>query len=196
MATQHNTHKRVGTFLFIKEIFKNFSAMGAVIPTSSYAAREMAKQVSNADTGYVVELGAGSGVITEALVQHLADPKRLIVIEQSLELANYLQKRFPQLHVIHGDAAYLQTLLSDLGNQVSTIISALPFTLMSKAVVAQIGHQIETVLDKEGRLIQITYKSKKSSKFPQQFKLLYSKKVWRNIPPARIAVFEHQTEVQ
>lgn len=195
MAKQRDMSKYSATLLFLKETLRNFSTIGAVIPTSAYTARKMAQLVSNSSQGYVVELGAGTGVITAALLKHLTDPKRLIVIEKSLEMANYLQKRFPEVHVIHGDALHLQALLSDYGDQISTIISALPFTLMSKSLVEQIGQQIENVLTKDGRLIQITYKRKQDPKFPAPLKLQYSKYVWFNVPPARIAVFQHDPKL-
>lgn len=193
MVSQRNHSKKsLGGLLFAREMLRNFTTVGAILPTSAHTAKQMAKQVAENQTGYVVELGAGTGSITAALVRRLADPKRLIIIEQSKELADHLKKRFPQLHIINGDAIHLQALLGDKSKQVATIVSALPFTVMPKKTAREINQQINAVLRHDGRLIQITYNWRKHySHFSDQFKWINSKYVLLNVPPARIHVLEH-----
>ncbi len=192
MRNHRHFEKRSGNIIFIKEILQNFSAMGTLVPTSNHAARQMARQVVSADEGYIVELGAGTGAITAALLNQVSDHSKLIIIEQSKDLADHLKRRFPNLNIIHGDALHLQELLGDKSQSVSAIVSALPLAVMPKPIVDEISRQIHLVLKKHGRLIQISYHWRRSYPyFQDQFKRLYSKYVWLNIPPARIHVLEH-----
>lgn len=192
IPSRNHSQKPLGGLLFAKEMLRNFTAVGAILPTSAYTAKQMAQQVDDNQTGYVVELGAGTGSITAALLERLSDAKRLIVIEQSKELAQHLKKRFPQLHVINGDARNLQALLGEKSKQVTTIVSALPFTVMPKDTAREVYQQINAVLQHHGRLIQITYNWRKHYTYiSDQFKWVNSKYVWRNVPPARIHVLEH-----
>jgi phospholipid N-methyltransferase len=112
--------------LFAREIIQNPRAMGAACPSSRHLAQNMAKQVPILESGYVLELGGGTGTITQALLQHIP-ANRLIVVERAPNLASYLQQRFPNSHVLEGDAAQVVKLLGDKAHQVQTIVSGLPF---------------------------------------------------------------------
>ena len=113
-------------FLFFKEVIASPRKMGAIIPSSSQLAAEMVSHVVSDAQRVVVELGAGTGAITEMLLQSGMDARRLIVIEFSHALAKQLKLRFPTVQVVEGDAAYLSTLLNNEKRQISTIISSLP----------------------------------------------------------------------
>ncbi|MDZ7737404.1 MAG: methyltransferase domain-containing protein [Gammaproteobacteria bacterium] len=62
----------------------------------------------------MVELGAGTGAITRALLSRIDNPERLVCIERSPVLVDLLQKRFPTIRVIEGDARQLDSLLRAL----------------------------------------------------------------------------------
>ena len=55
--------------------------MGAVMPSSKLLARTMAQYVDVDSKGPVVELGPGTGAITNALIEHGVDQKRLVLVE-------------------------------------------------------------------------------------------------------------------
>ncbi len=60
--------------------------MGAIIPSSKSLARAMAKQVDPDQPGMVIELGAGTGAITQALLDSGLAPSRMLVIERDPQL--------------------------------------------------------------------------------------------------------------
>ena len=66
---------------FIGSWIKKPLAVGAVTPSSKQLARAMAQYVDATATGPVIELGPGTGPITEALVEHGVDPARLVLVE-------------------------------------------------------------------------------------------------------------------
>lgn len=177
------------TWVFLKAVLHNPRHMGAALPSSRSLAREMAVHVPVKSSKIIVELGAGTGVITEALLKRGIKPDHLIVIENSLELAQKLKDRFPNVRIIRGNAVNLIELLGKKA-QVSVVISSLPLLSLPKRTSNKILSQITSVLPKGGRYIQYTYSfSENKFKLLKQLKKISSKRVWTNIPPARVDVY-------
>lgn len=178
--------------LFAREILSNPRSVGAACPSSRQLAKAVADVVPLTTTqGLVVELGAGTGIVTDALLKSGLTPERLVAIERSVTLADYLRRRFPASQVIAGDALYLSELLGDNGHIVDAIILSLPFRTLPTKTVQGVVEQIDNLLKTGGHLIQFTYDlSGKSPYLPTYFKQVFSKIVWNNLPPARINVYQ------
>ena len=69
---------------------------GAVMPSSKALARTMARYVNPAATGPVIELGPGTGPVTEAMVERGVDPARLILVEFNPDFCRLLRTRYPR----------------------------------------------------------------------------------------------------
>jgi phosphatidylethanolamine/phosphatidyl-N-methylethanolamine N-methyltransferase len=185
------TQRILDTFTFLKVLVRNPRITGAVLPSSNRLAMEMVSHVEKNQEGFIVELGAGTGVVTSALLKAGIQPERIIAIELSEELAKKLQKRFPRIQVIEGNAVYLDILLGDAAPGVKTIISGLPLRSLPKPVSETILQKISNILKSGGKYIQFTYSLKQNPSFvPMNVKKKYSKMVWLNLPPARVDVFE------
>src|ERR1700730_7900166 len=117
---------------FFKAILINPRAMGTICPSTHYLANEMASQIPLDCQGIIIELGAGTGVVTEALLAHGIDPKRIIVIDQLPSFVAKLRQRFPMIKVIEGDAIYLTQFLKDTSG-VEAVVSSLPLLSLPKA---------------------------------------------------------------
>src|SRR5215212_8622987 len=78
-------------------------AVGSVTPSSKPLARTMAQYVDPHGDGPVIELGPGTGPITEALVEHGVDPSRLVLIEFNPTFCELLRRRFPEATVVQAD---------------------------------------------------------------------------------------------
>jgi phosphatidylethanolamine/phosphatidyl-N-methylethanolamine N-methyltransferase len=194
MENRLNMKKRSyvsGLLLFLQELFRNPRAVGAAMPSSKWLAESIVKQISAINQGYILELGPGTGVITEALIQSGIKPEQLILIEQSATLATYLKEHFPSSNVIEGDARFLISLLGEKAKDVHTIVSSLPLRSLNTDVLLAITHEIENALGPKDRFIQYTYRCwDKRFQFSKHFRLLRSHYVWLNVPPARIDVYE------
>jgi phospholipid N-methyltransferase len=185
--------KKMGLFLFLKEFFLNPASVGSAVPSSLLLAKTIATQVPRDTSGYVVEIGPGTGVVTEALLKAGVALDKFIIIERSHSFYKHLQKRFPHVTIIHGDAMDLEKLLGDKSAHVSAIVSSLPLRSLPAATGAQIAEQMEKVLMPGGVFVQFTYSLIKThANLPQKFKYAYSKKIWMNLPPARVDVFKHE----
>ena len=176
--------------LFARAICSGPQAVGAACPSSRHLADYMASQAVAASKGFIVELGAGTGVVTASLLAHGVAPERLIVVEKSALLAAHLRERFPDVTILEGDAADLANLLGWRAQRVSTVVSSLPLKSLPKSPVDQIGSALDAILPKGATFIQFTYSLRcRAIDWAQQITCLHSHTIWRNVPPARVNVF-------
>jgi phospholipid N-methyltransferase len=152
----------------------------------------MARQVPRAEDGLIIELGAGTGVITKALLDSGVDPHRLIVIEFSALFVQRLRERFPEVVVIHGNAADLSDFLP-AGIKVRAIVSSLPLCSLPEPITQAILQQWRLLLRDGGVAIQFTYNLRQPRwRRYVQARLSRSKIVWANLPPANITTFTYK----
>jgi len=89
---------------FLRGFLKDPRGVSAPTPSSPALAAAMAEKVDPLRPGLVVELGAGTGVVTEALLARGISAERLLVIEYGAYFVDLLRKRFAEVTVIQGDA--------------------------------------------------------------------------------------------
>ena len=180
---------------FGTELLNNPGPVGSAVPSSRFLARRIAGFLPRNPRGYVVELGAGTGAITAALLDRGIPVDRLIPVERSETLVRLMKRRFPHLNVALGDAAELRALLTAfLGKddfEVSYVVSSLPLRSLPEKTVRSILHEVERVLHKDGKLLQYTYNlGKTPHPALSAFKRRHTSVVWANFPPARVDVFQ------
>ena len=182
--------------LFLREAVMHPSAVGALFPSSKKLAYSLAQQlpVNASSSELVVELGAGTGAITAALLNQKNLSGKLIVIERSAKLSHHLRQRFPELSIIEGDAGRLHDLINKYtANPIQAIVSSLPLRSLPTPSVKEIGVEVEQVLKKGGLFIQYTYSLWGPPLSPSpKLKLIHHQWVWQNLPPARIDVFRYE----
>ena len=167
--------------------------LGAVAASSGPLARAMARQVNPNRPGLVVELGGGTGSITEALLERGIAPNRLVIVERHPRLHALLQQRFPSAIVLQGDAAHLRQLLAGRGLRgVRAVVSGLPLLAMGEAQQKAIVDSAMDVLSPGGRLVQFSYGP--ACPLPQKLRKdlgvrarSVANVLW-NLPPARVWV--------
>jgi len=168
--------------------------IGAVLPSSRGLARAMASQVDAGKPGAVIELGAGTGVVTHALLKAGITPDRLIVIERDPHLHSIMAAQFPHLHVLCADAIDLDAVLAENGiTQINAIVSSLPLVSMPKPVQHGIIRQMAALIGEDGNIVQFTYslRSPIRAQLMRQFHLHGErvKRVLANVPPAHVWVY-------
>jgi phosphatidylethanolamine/phosphatidyl-N-methylethanolamine N-methyltransferase len=131
-------HRWRDSFLFMGKFLKHGTKIASVWPSSKTLSRATIKQVDWANAKVVVELGAGTGPITEACVAKLRSHTRLIAIERDADFAKILQQRFedhPNVEIVQGDVRELEKILKARGiTQVDAFVSGLPTPSLPLAV--------------------------------------------------------------
>ena len=181
---------------FIKAWFDNPGITGAVSPSSRALARAMAESVDPHLDGPVIELGPGTGPVTQALLTRGVAPERLWLIEFDPKFCRLLERRFPRCNIIQGDAYNLATTLEGCGaTPASAIVSSLPLLNKSEAERYALLDEAFTLMHEAGRFVQFTYgmvspvpKRSKSGE-ALGFDARASAPVWLNLPPARVWVY-------
>lgn len=139
---------------FFKGWIRNPLAMGAFAPSGKSLAKLMAKDVSAGSR--VIELGAGTGTVTEALLANGVAPSNLYVVERDPQFVKILERRFPRCHVIAADALAL-ALPFDAAGAFDFVISGLPLLCFSPDKRYRALREALQLLKPHGRLHQFTY---------------------------------------
>lgn len=176
---------------FIRSWIEKPLSTGAVMPSGRALARTMASYVDLNSDGPVIELGPGTGPVTEALVDHGVDPARLVLVEFNPTFCRLLRTRYPTATVIQGDAYRLRRLLGTYVKEpAAAVVSGLPL------VTKPLRTRLRLIADAMGLLapgapfIQFTY-----AMLPPIPKALSgisaeaSELIWMNLPPARVWVY-------
>jgi phosphatidylethanolamine/phosphatidyl-N-methylethanolamine N-methyltransferase len=186
---------RVKRHHFLAAWMRSPMKIGALLPSSRSLARAMARPVDVDNPGYVIELGAGTGVVTHALLQHGVDPDKLIVIERDEKLFSIVSSHFPQLRILCADAIQLDQVLRDAGvTKISAIVSSLPLMTMPKPVRRAIQKQMATIINDDSIIVQFTYGPQSPFSRRQMTKNFLTgkrrKMVVTNVPPAHVWVYK------
>ena len=177
--------------LLLRELANDPRGMGTLCPSSAALANEMAAAVSPnmVRRGILIEIGAGTGPVTAALLRQGVPSGRMMVIEKSPALAECLSRRFPDVDVRCCGAEEMSACVA-LGARVSAIVSSLPFRSLPKEVSMSIMSEVERTLVPGGVFVQFTYAVIGSMPFiPSRFRKVRSRFVPFNLPPAKVEVY-------
>jgi phosphatidylethanolamine/phosphatidyl-N-methylethanolamine N-methyltransferase len=176
---------------FIRSWIERPLTIGAVTPSSKILARTMARYVDPNSNGPVVELGPGTGPVTEALMEAGIAPSRLVLVEFNPAFCRILRSRYPEATLVEGDAYSLRRLLEALLLQpAAAVVSGLP--LVTKPIRQRL-RLIRDALDlmvPGAPFVQFTYSV--AAPLPRRlggFSVESSERIWMNIPPARVWVY-------
>jgi phosphatidylethanolamine/phosphatidyl-N-methylethanolamine N-methyltransferase len=165
--------------------------MGAVMPSGRVLARTMAQYVDIDSTGPVVELGPGTGAITNALIEHGVDQKRLVLVEYNPGFCALLRDRYPQACVVQGDAYALRDSLWDvLSGPASAVVSGLPLVTKPMLTRLKLIRDAFAALAPKAPFVQFTYSV--APPIPKSLPGVSteaSERIWMNLPPARVWVY-------
>ena len=168
-------------------------AVGLPFPSSPWTARRLAQATLDAAIdggGPVLELGAGAGAVTQALIEGGCARDQLVVVERDAELCRTLERRFHGLCVLHGDALQMAELLTaaDIAS-VSVVLSGLPMRAVAPAAAIRCYSSAFGLMPHGGAIIQYTYGFKSPvdpGRSPPRLDATFVGREWRNVPPIAI----------
>ena len=188
-AFQQNRGVRdsAGTKLFLRRWLANPLQMGSVVPSSPALCQRVAGQVRRAPEEIVLELGAGTGVISRALLAGGVPAPRLFVVEIVAAMADHLRGLLPGAHVMEGDARRLPELVPAAWHgRIGTVVCGIPLVLLPLAEQRRFIDAIEAVAPGRGFL---HYSYCVTSPLPwRKHGLVARREAWTplNVPPASV----------
>jgi phospholipid N-methyltransferase len=175
-------------WLVLRKFITNAKTVATIAPSSRVLSRAILHGIDWSKTKCVVELGAGTGPITEQLVRVAPPGTRLIVNEFLPAFCESLRQKFPTVEIVEGDARKLTEMLAERGiAKVDYVLSGLPLTHFKPDDRAAVIDQAAQVLGADGEFRQLTT-------FPWVYRKLYRRYfrdvrfklvVW-NLPPGGV----------
>lgn len=194
-----------GFLLFLRRWLANPLRMGSIIPSSRALCDRIVNHGWPATDTAVLELGAGTGVMSRAFLEAGLAPARLIVSEVDPKLCQHLRDTLPGVTVIEGDARKLPELLPErFKDRVGTVVCGIPLVLLPFAEQRKFIDAIYAVAPGRGFL---HYSYCVTSPLPKRKHNLRAKReawtplnfppasVWRYTPPDGGELAEHLAKV-
>lgn len=181
-------------FNFLKAALSSPLGVGTIFPSGPYLASEMIRGLPLDSMSLIIEVGPGTGAITQPIYNHLKSPEQYLGIELSPQMIATLSDRFPRLKFVQGSAENLIEYIGGAG-KADLVMSSLPWTLFSNELRKQTLSNIHSALKPGGKFITFICSNVlpfgPAKHFQQlmtnQFvKVETSPLVWRNIPPAYV----------
>ncbi len=168
---------------FLRGLIANPKGVSAPAPSSLALAETIAAALDPGREGLVVELGAGTGAVTAALIRRVG-AGRLVAIERDAHFARLLGRNFPGLDVRQGDALAFEEFLPP-DALVAAVVSGLPLLHLPKPAGASLLERALARQNGGGLFIQLSY-SWLPPVAPPPGITLAKRVVWRNFPPAHV----------
>jgi len=147
--------------LFLRQFRDRFHTTGAIAPSSRWLASALARQVrSRADRerpAEILEVGPGTGAITDTLVREIAPHDRLTLVELNDHFVEHLRGRFerePHWRAVADRTRILHQPVEEFPHEVhfDHIVSGLPLNNFSVELVERILATFERLLAPGGTL--------------------------------------------
>ncbi len=172
---------------FLKTAIKDFKTIGAVAGSSPHLIEEMLEPVPFASARNIVEMGAGDGRITDAIIRHLHHDSRLLVFELNDEFFARLSRiEDPRVQCLNRNAADLLEWVQP--DSVDAVISALPLAFIGKSEKSRILRAASESLKPGGLFVQFQYSLTDLGLLRRHFGHVGVRFELLNIPPAFIYV--------
>lgn len=184
---------------FFGQFLREPACTGSICPSSQFLARQLVSMAleENPGNGLLVDLGAGSGVVSRELLRQGVSADAILAIDISDRFEKRFNRYSPGLKLRIGDARNLPEILARHypGRKIRAIISSLPLRSMPGAIVGEVMVVLNTLLQTGGRLVQFTYALWQRCAL-ERYGFLHNKAhyVALNIPPALVERYEARNQ--
>jgi len=183
----HGKRSIANPTMFFRRWLANPLQMGSVVPSSAALCARVVRHTRRSADEAVLELGAGTGVISRALLEGGVPTERLIVVEIVPEMAAHLRHALPGVEVVEGDARDLPQLLARRWHgRIGSVVCGIPLVLQPLAEQRRFVAAIEAVAPGRGFL---HYSYCATSPLPwRKHALTARREAWTplNFPPASV----------
>jgi phosphatidylethanolamine/phosphatidyl-N-methylethanolamine N-methyltransferase len=173
---------------FLKSLIASPRLTGAVAPSGRALARAMAAATGSPSQGLIVELGPGTGPVTQSLIETGVAPQRLVLVEFDAGFCRLLRSRFAPAAIVEGDAYDLPATLAPFAGQpIAAIVSSLPLLNQPPPRREKLIGEAFALMGPSGVFVQFTYGL--LSPIPRElcarrYSAVRSRPILLNLPPA------------
>ena len=167
--------------------------VGSIIPSSAVLARSLSRHAHGAE--HIIELGAGTGVITHHLDRNFPLIP-LVVVERDSRMARALRARFSRPTIVAANVEECAHLFDNIP-KASTVVSSLPFRSLPLPVADEIIRLLTIFLlaAPQRQLAQFSYGHREPFTAPTaSLAWIKHELVLRNIPPAWVWTLQQKID--
>lgn len=141
--------------VFLQEFLRHPRQVASLIPSSRFLERRIVELAETRSAQTVVELGAGVGGTTRAILRSLSPAARLLSIEINPRFCALVRRiQDPRLTVYCGGAQHLREAIALHGlSDPDAIISGIPFSTLDGGMGSRIVEAISSALASGGRFV-------------------------------------------
>jgi phosphatidylethanolamine/phosphatidyl-N-methylethanolamine N-methyltransferase len=199
-STERNSESaaRAHRIGFFRQFLKAPMELGTCFTSGKGLTRALTSHMGLEGATTVVELGPGSGPLTERILELVPAGAMFFTIESNEGLVDLLRKRFPSVTTYHDDALNVSSIARKHGVQpgtVDAVVSSLPFLLFDLDLQDRMLGAISKVLRPGGRFSMVTYRPERIMPSAREFRRLMERHfsvveraifVATNIPPGHV----------
>ena len=169
---------------FLRAFLAHPRQVGAVLPTSRWAVRDMLDLADVPGAELVVELGAGTGVTTGEVLARLKPGARLIALEIDPGLSRMIEQRYPdpRLSVVADTAENIDA--HSNGEKADVVVCALPFTSFPPPLRRRMLDLLPRIVSETGSVVVIQYSPLIQNELRKRFTTVERRISPWNVPPA------------
>ena len=172
---------------FLKQFIKERRVVGAVNPSTKALGEKMIENIDFKKSKLLVELGPGTGVFTDVIIDRMDKDAKLLVFELNDNFFESLHARIndPRVQVIHDSAEHVHKYLNESEQKsVDAVISSLPLTVFPDKLRHAVLDEAFTCLKDDGVYTQFQYSLQAKKLLEARYKNVSIKFTLKNFPPA------------
>ncbi|WP_299459039.1 ribose ABC transporter permease [uncultured Microscilla sp.] len=175
---------------FFFEATKNIRQAGTITQSSRFLIRKMLLPIDFSEAKIIVELGAGNGCITKAILEKMQPDAKLLSFEVNPKFVDLLGEiKDERLQIIADSAENIpQHLAQHNATHTQAVVSGLPLAIFPKELNTNIMNAIKNTLTPDGVYTQFQYSLTSFGMLKKQFTSVRRDFTPLNIPPAFVYI--------
>ena len=172
---------------FLKQWVRNPRELGSITPSSRFLTREVVDRIDFTRVRHIAELGPGTGVFTQAILDQLAPDGRLLAVDTNAGFVEHLRREIPdaRLQVREASAEQIDALVAEAGwPGVDAVVSGIPYSLLPRPVMRTILEASRRALGDGGLFVGYHYSKMLRPHLLDVFGNVHYRSVILNLPPA------------
>lgn len=172
------------SWMFLSRFIRSPRSVGSVLPSSRFLVNAMLANIDWRHLASVAELGAGTGVMTEAIQNRRDKKSAFICFESDNVMRAALEQRYESLDS-HDNAFELRAAIRSRGlTGLDCVVSSLPFTNFSHEDRNYLLAEIHELLNPGGLFVAFQYTRQLQPCLVSIFGEMDTVYIWANMPPA------------
>ena len=192
---KQETEQKNDIITFLRCFLKDPGHVGYICPSSRFLERRLVKSANIENSKCVVELGAGTGGTTQAILNSLPADGNILAIENMQDFIPYLEAiQDDRLKIFQDDALYMGRGIKE-NNLPSpdTVISGIPFSTMGREHGINVLKSVWDELKPNGLFVAYQFRDQVTRLANEIFGSPKVNLELLNFPPMRVYIWEKTT---